>query len=119
MEEVHVGTEMGGSGVPDVLVQMPTRPVVTQQLVHVDLQDERIMDVVDRVQRTIRAAYPTAEFVSYIGTNPLGVYIDVYTDGNDFDGILQVLSEKLGNLYIAAGINVCVVPRKKAQAAAA
>ena len=51
--------------------------------------------------------------MSYIGTNPLGIYLEVYTAGDDFDGILQVLSERLGDLHVAAGVNVCVVPLKK------
>lgn len=97
----------------------PARPVISQQLVHVDLRDERVQDVLERIRTTILPVYPEAEFVSYVGTNPLGVYLEVYTPGNDFDGILQVLSDKLGDLYIAAGVNICVVPvRKRTEQAA-
>jgi hypothetical protein len=92
---------------------LPARPIVSQQLVHIDLRDERVQDVLERVMAVIKSAYNDAEFVSYVGTNPLGVYVEVYTSGNDFDGILQVLSEKLGNLNIAAGVNVCIVPLQK------
>ncbi len=95
------------------MVTAYNRPVVSQQLVHIDMQDERVQDLVDRVSRTISAAYPDAEFVSYIGTNPLGVYVEAYTTGDQFDGILAVISDKLGDLNIAAGVNVCVVPRQK------
>jgi hypothetical protein len=83
------------------------------------MRDERVQDVLDRVMSTVKTTYSDAEFVSYVGTNPLGIYIEVYTEKEDFDGILQVLSEKLGNLHIAAGVNVCVVPRQKAKAQAA
>lgn len=91
----------------------PVRPVISQQLVHIDLRDERVQDVLERIRSTISVSYPDAEYVSYIGTNPLGIYLEVYTPGNDFDGILRVLSEKLGDLHVAAGVNVCVVPLKK------
>jgi hypothetical protein len=91
----------------------PARPVISQQLVHIDLRDERVQDVLERVRLVIISAYSDAEFLSYIGTNPLGVYMEVYTTNNDFDGILQVLSQKLGDLNIAAGVNVCVVPLRK------
>jgi hypothetical protein len=83
------------------------------------MQDERIQDVILRVQRVIRAAYADAEFVSYIGTNPLGIHIEVYTSGDEFDGILRLLSDKLGSLLVAAGLDVCIVPRRKAKAHAA
>jgi hypothetical protein len=88
----------------------PAKPVISQQLVHVDLRDERVQDVLERIRQVVVSVYPDAEFVSYIGTAPLGVYLEVYTTENDFDGILRALSERLGNLYIAAGMNVCVVP---------
>jgi hypothetical protein len=96
-----------------------TQPVVSQYMVYVDLQDERVQDVVGRVQRAISEKYPDAEFATYIGTQPLGVYIDVYTERDEFRGILQVLDDRLGNLYIAAGVAVCVQPRMKAQVRAA
>jgi hypothetical protein len=98
---------------------LPAKPVISQQLVHIDLRDERVQIALTRIMSTIKSAYPSAEFVSYIGTNPLGVYIEVYTDNNDFDGILKVLSEKLGDLNVAAGVNVCVVPLRKRAAMAA
>jgi hypothetical protein len=91
----------------------PGRPVISQQLVHIDLRDERVQDVLERIRVVIKGTYKDAEFVSYVGTNHLGVYVEVYTSGNDFDGVLQVLSEKLGDLNIAAGVNVCVVPLQK------
>lgn len=92
---------------------VPAKPVISQQLVHVDLRDERVQDVLTRIRGAVQSVYEDAEFVSYIGTSPLGVYLEVYTVANDFDGILKVLSEKLGNLHIAAGMNVCVVPMRK------
>ncbi len=96
-----------------------TRPVITEQLVHIDLKDERIQDVLNRIIRAVKAEYPEAEFVSYIGTNPLGVYTEVYTPTQEFKGILDILDDKLGNLHVAAGVNIIIVPKKKVQAAAA
>ncbi|HEX9990554.1 MAG TPA: hypothetical protein VGE45_19015 [Chloroflexia bacterium] len=104
---------------PGQLRSVSTSPVISPQMVYIDMQDERVQDVVLRVQRVIRNTYSDAEFVSYIGTSPLGIYIEVYTDGDEFDGILGILSDKVGNLNIAAGVDVCVVPRRKAKAQAA
>ena len=92
---------------------VPAKPMISQQLVHIDLRDERVQDVLTRVREVISDTYADAEFVSYIGTNPLGIYLEVYTAGNDFDCILTVLSDKLGDLHVAAGVNVCVVPLQK------
>jgi hypothetical protein len=107
----------------DVVLEHPasisTRPVITEQLVHIDLQDERIQDVLNRIIRAIKVQYPDAEFVSYIGTNPLGVYTEVYTATQEFKGLLDILDDKLGNLHVAAGVNIIIVPKKKVRAAAA
>jgi hypothetical protein len=75
--------------------------------------------VLGRIIRAISNRYPDAEFLSYIGTNPLGIYVEVYTPNEEFKGILDILDDKLGNLHIAAGVSICVVPRRKVVAAAA
>ena len=76
-------------------------------------------DVLGRIMRAIKTSYPDAEFLSYIGTNPLGIYVEVYTPNEEFKGLLDILDDKLGNLHIAAGVNICVVPRRKEVAVAA
>jgi hypothetical protein len=118
MEPADVDAEFSG-----VILEHPastgTRPVITEQLVHIDLQDERIQDVINRIIRAIKAEYPDAEFVSYIGTNPLGVYTEVYTVTQEFKGLLAILDDKLGDLHVAAGVNIILVPKKKARAEAA
>jgi len=96
-----------------------TRPIVSPDLVYIDMQDERVQDVISRVQQAIAASYPDAEFASYIGTNPLGIYVEVFTAQGDFDGILSIMASKFGSLHIAAGVDVCVVPRRKVKAQAA
>ncbi len=103
----------------DGLATVTSRPLVSPQVVHIDMADERIQDVISRVQRAIQGTYADAEFVSYIGTNPLGVYVETYTNEDHFVGILKLLDDKLGNLHIAAGVDICVVPRRKARAQAA
>ncbi len=118
MEPVETGAE-----VSDVVLDQPTsigtRPIITEQLVHIDLRDERIQDVLNRIIRAVKAEYSDAEFVSYIGTNPLGIYTEVYTATQEFKGILDILDDKLGNLHVAAGMNIIIVPKKKTRAAAA
>jgi hypothetical protein len=114
MSELYaVGNEQA-PGAPE-----STLPVVSPELVYIDLSNERIQDVISRVQSAIRMSYPDAEFNSFIGTNPLGIHIEVYTVNAELDNILQTLDSKVGNLHIAAGVDVCVIPRRKAQAQAA
>jgi hypothetical protein len=116
LNELSIGTSKAEGTTPSSL---NTKSVVSEQLVHIDLRDERLQDVIGRVSDAIKGSYRDAEFLSYIGTNPLGVYIEVYTASDHFTGILRVLDEKLGNLQIAAGVPVCVLPRQKAAAQAA
>ena len=109
----------GSGGSSEQLTSINTRPVVTPQRVCIDMEDERIQDVIARLQRTILAEHSDAEFVSYIGTSPLGVYVEVYTQQDTFLGILRLIDDKLGNLHIAAGVDICVLPKQKVQAQAA
>ncbi|MFL5733076.1 MAG: hypothetical protein ACJ78Q_07715 [Chloroflexia bacterium] len=97
----------------------PVKPTISQQLVHIDLRDERVQDVLQRIRDTVSGVYADAEYVSYVGTNPLGIYLEVYTAGDEFDGILTLLSERLGDLHVAAGVNVCIVPLQKRSVQAA
>lgn len=117
----HTGTHLvsiGGVEAYEASTEA-ARPIISEQLVYIDLQDERIQDVLSRITRAIKATYTDAEFLSYIGTNPLGIYLEVYTPNEEFKGLLDILDDKLGNLHIAAGVNICVVPRRKVVAVAA
>jgi hypothetical protein len=117
---MEAGVDAEFTGVEyDHPTSISTRPVITEQLVHIDLQDERIQDVLNRIIRAIKAEYPDAEFVSYIGTSPLGIYTEVYTVTQEFKGLLDILDNKLGDLHVAAGVNIIIVPKKKVRAAAA
>lgn len=115
MNELRIVTGLEQDG----LATVSSRPVVTPQMVHIDMEDERIQDVIARVQRAIQGTYADAEFVSYIGTSPLGIYVEAYTNEDHFDGIIRLLEDKLGNLHIAAGVDLCVIPRRKAKSQAA
>jgi hypothetical protein len=110
---------IAGAGGGEPMTTISTRPVVTPQRVSIDMEDERIQEVVSRLQRVILVEHPDAEFVSYIGTSPLGVYVEVYTTNDAFLGILKLIDDKLGNLHIAAGVDICVLPKRKVQAQAA
>ena len=120
MEPVGAVTEFETT---DDRTQEPYRsarvPIISEQLVHIDLQDERIQDVIGRIIREVKAQYPDAEFVSYIGTNPLGIYTEVYTTAYEFENILNILDDRLGDLHVAAGLNVVIVPKKKVASVAA
>jgi hypothetical protein len=116
MDDFHV---IMGHGPVETLTSLSSRPVVTPQRVCIDMGDERIQDMLNRVQRAVVNKYPDAEFVSYIGTNPLGIYIEIYTTQDSFLGILGLINEKFDNLHISAGVDVCVLPKRKVQTQAA
>ncbi len=101
------------------MATVSTSPVVSPGFVYVDLHDERVQDVLGRIRRAIQEKYPSAGFSSYIGTQPLGVYLEVYTDGDEFRNVLRILDDSFGDLCTAAGVAVCVLPRQRAQAQAA
>ncbi|HUP27045.1 MAG TPA: hypothetical protein VM409_01315 [Chloroflexia bacterium] len=107
------------TGGQDAEMTEATMPVVSPELVYIDMRNERIQDVISRVQRAILMTHPDAEFNCFIGTNPLGIHIEVYAANADLANILQTLDSRVGNLHIAAGVDVCVVPREKRQAQAA
>ncbi|MEO5951210.1 MAG: hypothetical protein ABIQ44_01960 [Chloroflexia bacterium] len=97
-----------------------TRPIISEQVVYIDLRDERVQEAIGRITRAVREVYDDAEFVSYIGTNPLGVYTEVYTSANDFKDILDIIDTKLSDLNVAAGgVSLIIAPKRKAQAKAA
>jgi hypothetical protein len=116
MDDFHV---IMGHGPVETMTSLSSRPVVTPQRVCIDMGDERIQDTINRLQRVVLAEYGDAEFVSYIGTNPLGVYVEVYTTQDSFLGILRLIDDKLVNLHISAGVDVCVLPKRKIRAQAA
>jgi len=79
-----------------------------------------VQEAIGRITRAVREVYDDAEFVSYIGTNPLGVYTEVYTSANDFKDILDIIDTKLSDLNVAAGgVSLIIAPKRKAQAKAA
>lgn len=97
-----------------------TRPIISEQLVYIDLRDERVQDAIGRITRAVREVHPEAEFVSYIGTNPLGVYTEVYTAANDFKDILDIIDTKLSDLNVAAGgVSLIIAPKRKQHVIAA
>lgn len=124
MEIVRADSELGAVAAFDLSqiaepTPINTRPIISEQLVYIDLRDERVQEAIGRITRAVREVYPEAEFVSYIGTNPLGVYTEVYTANNEFQSILDIIDTKLGDLHVAAGVSLIIAPKRKAQVKAA
>ncbi len=124
MEPVGAGIEVGAVAEFDLSevgepTPINTKPIINEQLVYIDLRDERVQDAIGRITRAVREVFPEAEFVSYIGTNPLGVYTEVYTATNEFKRILDIVDTKLGDLHVSAGVSIILAPKQKVQAIAA
>lgn len=77
--------------------------------------DEKTQRVVTEAQRRIQAVYPEAGFRLSQGDDPVGLYLDVYTDAEESVGVLNVVNNWLVDLSVNEGIVLHVIPLPKAQ----
>lgn len=77
--------------------------------------DERTQQVIDKVQATIKAAFPEAEFEVHYGTDPEGIYIDAYTYTDDGFCVLDLVNDWLLDLLIEEGLGIYVIPIQKSK----
>jgi hypothetical protein len=78
--------------------------------------DEKTQRVLTEVQDRIRAVYPEAGFRLVHGEDPVGLYLDVYTDAEDSFRVFDLVNDWLVDLSINEGIVLHVIPLPKAQA---
>ena len=79
--------------------------------------DEKIQWAISEVQARIQAVYPDAVFRVSQGEDPVGIYIDAYTDAEDSFCVFYLVNDWLVDLSIDAGLPIHVIPLPKEQAA--
>jgi hypothetical protein len=74
------------------------------------LQDEKTQRVLAEIQARITAVYPEATFTVALGEDPVGIYLDAYTDAPDGFAVLDLVSDWLVDLNVNEGLAVHVIP---------
>jgi hypothetical protein len=75
--------------------------------------DEHTQGVIDKVQATIKAVFPEAEFAVHYGEDPEGIYIDAYTTAEDGFHVLDLVNDWLVDLHVEEELGIYVVPIQK------
>jgi hypothetical protein len=74
------------------------------------VHDEKTQQVLTEVQARIKAAYPEATFTVAVGEDPVGIYIDAYTNAPDGFAVLDLVSDWLVDLHVNEGLAIHVIP---------
>jgi hypothetical protein len=69
------------------------------------------------VKARILAVYPDATFHLVEGEDPIGLYLDAYTDAEDAFAVLDLASDWLVDLSVNAGVHLHVIPLPQEAAA--
>ena len=76
-----------------------------------------IQRVIAEVEARILAVFPEATFRLVEGEDPIGLYLDAYTDAEDAFAVLDLVSDWLVNLSVNAGAHLHVIPLPQEAAA--
>lgn len=74
------------------------------------VQDEKTQRVLVEIQERIKAVYPETTFTVALGKEPVGIYLDAYTDAPDGFAVLDLVSDWLVDLNVNEGLVVHVIP---------
>ena len=66
--------------------------------------------VIAEVEARILAVFPEATFRLVEGEDPIGLYLDAYTDAEDAFAVLDLVSDWLVNLSVNVGAHLHVIP---------
>jgi hypothetical protein len=76
----------------------------------VKLSNDKIQHAIAEVEARIRAVYPEATFRLVEGEDPIGLYLDAYTDAEDAFAVLDLVSDWLVDLSVSDGVHLHVIP---------
>ena len=82
-----------------------------------DSWNDAMQNAIAAVDAHILADYPEATFRLVEGEDPIGLYLDVYTDAEDAFAVLDLVSDWLVDLSVNAGVHLHVVPLPQEAAA--
>ena len=73
-------------------------------------ENPRVQEVIAEAQARIVAVYPEAKFQIRAGQEPVGLYLDAYTNAEDGFCVLELVSDWLVDLSVEEGLDLHVVP---------
>lgn len=79
--------------------------------------NDTMQHAIAEVQARITAVYPEATFRLVQGEDPVGLYLDAYTDAEDAFAVLDLVSDWLVDLSVNEGVHLHVIPLPKEAAA--
>ena len=79
--------------------------------------NDKMQHAISEVEARIRAVYPEATFRLVEGEDPIGLYLDAYTDAEDAFAVLDLVSDWLVGLSVNAGVHLHVIPLPREAAA--
>lgn len=83
----------------------------------VNLWNDTMQHAIREVQTRIVAVYPDATFRLVEGEDPIGFYLDAYTDAKDAFAVLDLVSDWLVDLSVNTGVHLHVIPLPQEAAA--
>jgi len=72
--------------------------------------NDTMQHAIAEVEARILAVYPDATFHLVEGEDPIGLYLDAYTDAEDAFAVLDLVSDWLVDLNVNDGVHLHVVP---------
>jgi hypothetical protein len=72
--------------------------------------NETIQHAIAEAEARILAVYPEATFRLVEGEDPIGLYLDAYTDAEDAFAVLDLVSDWLVDLSVNGGVHLHVIP---------
>jgi hypothetical protein len=79
--------------------------------------NDTMQHAIAEVEARILAVYPDATFRLVEWEDPVGLYLDAYTDAEDAFAVLDLVSDWLVDLSVNAGVHLHVVPLPQEAAA--
>lgn len=79
--------------------------------------NDTMQHAIAEVEARILAVYSDATFRLVEGEDPIGVYLDAYTDAEDAFAVLDLVSDWLVDLSVNAGVHLHVIPLPQEAAA--
>jgi hypothetical protein len=83
----------------------------------INSRNDTVQHAIAEVEARIRAVYPEATFRLVEGEDPIGLYLDAYTDAEDAFAVLDLVSDWLVDLSVNAGMHLHVIPQPQDAAA--
>jgi hypothetical protein len=79
--------------------------------------NDKMQHAIAEVEARILAVYPEATFRLVEGEDPVGCYLDAYTDAEDAFAVLDLVSDWLVDLSVNTGVHLHVIPLPQEAAA--